>query len=144
MIPQSHAVPEEGAISRLSCLPVAIFANDILYGIELRPAVIGINDDLGPSDFVLFLPVHQRLLLHLLLILLLGFLILSARANDFVLVRSGFLLFLLGVALLLLESHAIVVKYHLLLRRSVVRRLYLRLRSSLVLDFLLRTHRAWR
>lgn len=140
MISQRHPIPQQRSVTRLRRLPIPILPDHILYSIKLRPAVIGVDNDLLPPDLALLLPVHQRLLLRLLLTLL----FLCVWADYLILVRGRLLLFLGGVALLLLESNAVVVENYLLLRGSVVRRLYLGLASSLVLDLFFGTDRAWR
>ena len=109
MVSKSHSVPEQGSVTGLGCLPVSVLANYVLNCVKLRPAVVGVDDDLSSADLALLFSVHQRLLLYLRLSGCLVLLSLSSWAYDFVLVRGWLLLLLIGVALLLLESNAVVV-----------------------------------
>lgn len=47
VVSKGHAVPQQVAIARLGGLAIAIFANHVLHGVQLTPAVVGIHHDLG-------------------------------------------------------------------------------------------------
>jgi hypothetical protein len=72
VVSQRHAVPEEGAIPRLSRLPVPILANHVLHRVQLAAAMVRVYDDLRPANLVLLLSVHYVVLRHFLLDLLVG------------------------------------------------------------------------
>ena len=59
MVSERHAVPQNAAIPRLIRFPVPIFANDILNGVQLSPAMIGVDDYLLSLEFALFVSVHK-------------------------------------------------------------------------------------
>jgi hypothetical protein len=110
--------------------------------------MVGVDDYLGSADLTLLLTIHQGLLLHLLIWRLLNchlhYLSLSfcRWPWDFILalrnwLSTWLLLFLLGVALLLLKSNTIVIENDMFLWWSVVWRLDLRLTASFILDFLI-------
>ena len=90
MVSECHSIPEYRSIAWLVRFTVAVFPNYILDRVELRPTVIGINDNLSPSHFALLVTIHEvfiiiwvdggycvyLLLLHVLRMLLLLLLLL--------------------------------------------------------------------
>ena len=144
MVSQGHSVPEKSSVARLRGLSVSILADHVLHCVKLRPTVVGVHNDLSSTDLALLFSIHQRFLLHLLLSGSLVLLSFSPRADYLILVRGWLLLLLTRVTLLLLQSYAVIVQDNLLFRGSVVRRLYLCLASSLVLNLLIGSYAAWR
>lgn len=59
MVTKCHSVPQNGPVTRLVSFSVPVLANHILDCVELRPAMISIDNNLRSSYFALFVPVHQ-------------------------------------------------------------------------------------
>lgn len=61
MISKSHSVPENTSITWLISLPISILSNYILYGVQLRSTMIGINDSLRSSYLSLLFSIHDMI-----------------------------------------------------------------------------------
>lgn len=61
VISQGHAVPQDGAVSRLICLFVSVFANDILNRVKFTSTMICIDNYISFSNFGLLLSIHQMI-----------------------------------------------------------------------------------
>jgi len=61
VISQGHAVPQDGAVSRLICLFVSVFANDILNCVKFTSTMICIDNYISFSNFGLLLSIHQMI-----------------------------------------------------------------------------------
>ena len=71
VVSQSHSVPEDAPITWLGGFPISILADDVLNRIQLAPAVIGVNNNLGSPEFRLLFPVHDMILMDVIIRLLL-------------------------------------------------------------------------
>lgn len=65
MISESHSVPKQCSITRLCRLPISVFTYNILDCVKFTSTVIGINNDLCPSQLSLFIPVHNMILVNI-------------------------------------------------------------------------------
>lgn len=70
VVSEGHTVPQNRPISGLIGLSVPVLANHILQSVELCPAVIGVDYNLGPPQLVLLFSVHNVVLVLLLTVLL--------------------------------------------------------------------------
>jgi len=61
VISQGHAVPQDGAVSRLICLLVSVFANNILNCVKFTSTMICIDNYISFSNFGLLLSIHQMI-----------------------------------------------------------------------------------
>ena len=59
MVSQGHTVPQDGPVTWLSGLTVAILSNNILYSVDLRATVVCVYNNHCPSDLVLLFSVHH-------------------------------------------------------------------------------------
>lgn len=59
VVAKGHAVPQNGPVSWLRRLPVAVLANNILYSVDLGAAVVGVDHYHRPPDLVLLFTVHH-------------------------------------------------------------------------------------
>lgn len=153
MVPERHPVPQERTITWLRALPVAVFAYNILYSIQFTSAVVCVYNDLSSANLSLLFPIHDMVLGNAVLLgsqtlgrfLQWGLHDLSlsfgeSRSRNLVLAiynRTLRLFLFLLVALLLLESDAIVVEDYLLFGTPVVPWLYLRLAAFSLFDTLI-------
>ena len=68
MVPKSHSIPQQTAITRLICLPVPVLSNYILDRIELTATVVRIYHDLLAAEDLLFATVHEMILMYTILL----------------------------------------------------------------------------
>jgi len=59
MISKSHSVPKNASITWLISLPISILSNYILYRVQLRSTMIGINHSLRSSYLPLLFSIHD-------------------------------------------------------------------------------------
>jgi len=64
MITKCHTVPEDGPFTRLICLPIAIFADNILDSVQLSSTMICIEHNLLASDLCLLFSIHQMVWMY--------------------------------------------------------------------------------
>lgn len=64
VISEGHSIPEDASISRLGGFPITILAYDILNGVQLTPAVIGVNDNLSSPQLGLLVSIHNMVGMH--------------------------------------------------------------------------------
>ena len=69
MISKSHSIPKNASITWLISLPISILSNYILYRVQLRSTMIGINHSLRSSYLPLLFSIHNVIRMNSVIII---------------------------------------------------------------------------